>query len=133
MSAKAFFDTNVLIYAFAVGDPHRERAMNLVAAGGLISVQVLNEFINVSRRKLGYDWAEIIKNRSVLFMLLEPPIPLSLDLHDGAVTLARRYGYSIYDALILAAGLQAGCDVLYSEDMQHAQAIGGMTIRNPFV
>jgi predicted nucleic acid-binding protein len=132
MSAKPFLDTNILIYAFAVGDPRRDRATTLIAAGGMISVQVLNEFVNVSR-KLRYDWPEIEKLRAILFMLLEPPIPLSLGHHDAAVNLSRRYKFSIYDSLIIAAALAAGSPILYSEDMQHGQAIQGVTIRNPFV
>ena len=58
--------------------------------------------------------------------------PLTLDTHDRAVELARRYGFRIYDASILAATQLAGCDTVYSEDMQDGQVIGGMTIRNPF-
>ncbi len=59
MSAKAFIDTNILIYAFALDDPRSEKAEALLSAGGTISVQVLNEFVNVSRRKLRRDWNEI--------------------------------------------------------------------------
>src|SRR5208337_4153394 len=56
MSAKAFFDSNVLIYAMVSGDSRRERAQHLIAQGGVISVQVLNEFVAVARRKMGMPW-----------------------------------------------------------------------------
>jgi predicted nucleic acid-binding protein len=134
MSAKRkpFLDTNVLVYAFAVGDRRSETAEALVAAGGVISVQVLNEFVNVSRRKLGRDWAEIESATGVLRVLLDPPLPLTLELHETAVVLARDHGFAFYDALIVAAASRAGCVTLYSEDMQHGQTIDGLTIRNPF-
>ena len=59
MNAKAFLDTNIIIYAFSSNDPRRDKAEALLHAGGIISVQVLNEFVNVSRRKIHRDWDEI--------------------------------------------------------------------------
>lgn len=133
MSVKPFLDTNVLVYAFTKDDPRQEKALSLLAAGGLISVQVLNEFVNASHRKMRYEWPEIERQRSLLFELLDLPVPLTLAVHESAVSLTRRYKLSIYDSLIIAAALQAGCPIVYSEDMQHEQAIAGVTIRNPFV
>ena len=134
MSAKRrpFLDTNILIYAFAADDPRSDLAEALVAAGGVISVQVLNEFVNVSRRKLGREWADIENAVGVLRDLLDAPIPLTVELHDAAIALARDHGFAFYDALIVAAASQSGCVTLYSEDMQHGQTIDGLTIRNPF-
>jgi len=133
MSAKSFLDTNVLIYAFAANDPRSGKAEALLAAGGVISVQVLNEFVNVSRRKLGRGWADIESALGVLRTLLDPPLPLTIDLHEAAVAHARDHGFAFYDALIIAAASRSGCNVLYTEDMHHGQGIGRLTIRNPFV
>ena len=133
MTAKPFLDTNVLIYAFAVNDSRSDTAEALIAAGGVISVQVLNEFVNVSRRKLARKWAEIEKQTEVLRALLDPPIPLTHDLHSAAIVQARDHGFAFYDALIVAAASRADCSILYTEDMQDKQTILGLTIRNPFL
>jgi len=132
MNAKPFLDTNILIYAFASNDPRSEEAEALLAAGGLISIQVLNEFVNVSRRKLRREWREIEEALSVLRTILDPPILLTIEVHEAAVGLARNSGFSFYDSLIIAAAIRAGCRILYSEDMQDGQTVDGMTLRNPF-
>ena len=132
MNAKPFLDTNILIYAFASNDPRSEEAEALLAAGGLISIQVLNEFVNVSRRKLRREWPEIEEALSVLRTILDPPIPLTIEVHEAAVGLVRNSGFSFYDSLIIAAAIRAGCRILYSEDMQDGKTVDGMTVRNPF-
>jgi predicted nucleic acid-binding protein len=132
MSAKPFVDTNILIYAFTSDDPRSERAEAILAAGGTISVQVLNEFVNVSRRKQRRDWSEIAKILEVLKALLDPPRPLTMEIHEAAIGIARDHGFHFYDSLIVSAALQAGCLVLYSEDLQHGQRFEGLTIQNPF-
>jgi predicted nucleic acid-binding protein len=129
---KAFFDTNILVYAQEQGDKADE-ARALLAAGGVVSVQVLNEFAAVSHRKFGKDWPEIAEAIEDARALVEVPIPLTLALHEAALGLARDHGVSFYDALIVAAALQSGCDNLYSEDMQHDRAFGGLKIVNPFL
>ena len=98
----------------------------------MISIQVLNEFVNVSRRKLRREWPEIEEALSVLRTILDPPIPLTIEIHEAAVGLARNSGFSFYDSLIIAAAIRAGCRILYSEDMQDGQTVDGMTLRNPF-
>jgi predicted nucleic acid-binding protein len=132
MTAKPFIDTNILIYAFAKDDPRSEAAEALLAAGGVISIQVLNEFVNVSRRKLARGWEEIAEQVAVLRVFLDSPIPLTIELHDAAVAHARNHGFAFYDALIVAAANSVGCTVLYSEDMRDGQTILGLTISNPF-
>jgi predicted nucleic acid-binding protein len=132
MNARPFLDTNVLVYAFSSGDPRGEKAEKLLAAGGTISVQVLNEFVNVLRRKFRRDWDEIEEALSVLRTLLDPPRPLTLEIHEDAIEVARNRGFHFYDSLIVAAALRAGCSLLYSEDLQHGQAIEQLTIRDPF-
>lgn len=132
MRAKPFLDTNIIVYAFVSNDPRSERADALLKAGGVISVQVLNEFVNVLRRKQRRDWEEIDDALGVLKMLLDPPLPLTVDVHEAAIGVARRNGFSIYDSLIVASALLAGCSTLHSEDFQHGQVIERLTIRNPF-
>ena len=132
MSAKTFLDTNILIYAFASNSKKGELAEGLLAAGGVISVQVLNEFASVSRRKLGMQWKDIEARISVVTSLLDAPVATTLDTHLAACTLARKHQFSFYDALIVAAAIETGCDTLFSEDFQHGRSIGGLTVRNPF-
>ncbi len=133
MNAKPFLDTNVIVYAFCSDDPRAVKAEDLLERGGVISVQVLNEFVNVLRRKQGRGWDEVQDALGVLKVLLDPPQPLTLELHEAAVEIARDCGFSIYDGLIIAAALRSGCSILYSEDFQHGQGIGQLTIRNPFI
>ena len=133
MSAKPFIDTNVLIYAFVSNDPRTERAESVLGAGGIISVQVANEFVNVSRRKHRRDWGEIVEMLSVLKALIGPPLPLTMEIHEAAIEIARDHGFHFYDSMIVAAAMQSGCSILYSEDMQHGQTIGHLTVHNPFL
>lgn len=127
-----FFDTNVVLYLLSADPAKADRAEELLAIGGIISVQVLNEFAAVASRKLGMSWPEI---REVLAQIrvVCPVEPISADTHDRALQVVERYGLSIYGALIVAAALMAGCTTLYSEDMQDGQVIERqLTIRNPF-
>ena len=127
----AFFDTNVLVYAQQPG-VKGDRARSLFADGGKLSVQVLNEFIAVSQRKHGKDWREIAEAISDALTLVDPPLALTLDLHMSARLLAEDHRLSFYDALIVAAAIEAGCETLLTEDMQHGRKFGGLTIANPF-
>jgi len=133
MPARAFFDTNVLIYALAKGDPRSMRAEELLAAGGVLSVQILNEFVSVARRKILMSWSEVMEALGVIRVLCSTPLPLTVDTHEAALKIAEKHGYGIYDALVVATALEAGCETLYSEDLQDGQTITGqVTIRNPF-
>jgi predicted nucleic acid-binding protein len=132
MSCRVFFDTTILIYAISAGDARAAVAEGLLAAGGNINVQVLNEFVAVARRKLDMSWPEVRQALGAIRTLCEPPASLTVEMHDSALRIAERYGYSIYDALILATAIAAGCDLLYSEDMQDGQTIDSLIIRNPF-
>lgn len=133
MSGRVFFDTNVLIYAMALWDPRRDRAQQLLAQGGTVSVQVLNEFAAVARKKTNMPWSEVQLALESVKVLCPNPLPVTIDTHKEALAIAEKYGYRIYDALIVASALEARCTILYSEDMQHGQIINGkLTIRNPF-
>jgi predicted nucleic acid-binding protein len=133
MPVKDFLDTNVLIYSVAKDDRRATRAEALLASGGMISIQSLNEFVSVARRKLAMPWKEIKQFLDLICILCPDPVPISLDTHKGALAIAEKYGYGIYDALIAAAALEAGCKTLYSEDLQDGQIINRqLTIQNPF-
>lgn len=129
---KAFFDTNILLYLLSGDEAKAERAEETIAGGGIISVQVLNEFASVARRKLGMLWAEI---QEILSQVCEvcPVEPITVEVHKCGLQIAERYGFSVYDAMIVAVALLAGCTTLYSEDMQDGQVIEGqLTVCNPF-
>lgn len=133
MPARDFLDTNVLIYAVAKNDPRAAKAEALLASGGIVSIQSLNEFASVARRKLGMPWKELREFLDLICILCPDPVPISLDTHKVAVAIAEKYGYSIYDALVASAALESGCKTLYSEDLQDGQIINRqLTIRNPF-
>ena len=134
MSDKAFFDTNILVYVVGQKDERTSKAEALVANGGVISVQVLNELASVSRRKLGLSWEDIGDALAALRVLCPSATPLTTDTHDAGLRIAAKYGFPFYDALIAAAALEAECTTLYSEDFQDGQVIEGrLTVRNPFV
>jgi predicted nucleic acid-binding protein len=133
VSGPAFFDSNVLLYTLAKNDPRQAVADRLLAAGGTISVQSLNEFAAVARRKLRFSWPETMQALSDIRALCAPPLPITLATHEAGLRIADRLGYRFYDSLIIASALEAGCGTLYSEDMQDGQVIeGALTIRNPF-
>ena len=133
MPAKAFFDTNVLIYAVAQADPRNAQAEKLLASGGLLSVQVLNEFVSVARRKALMPWSDVTAALDAFQVLCPSPLPITIELHQAAIKLAQKHSYHIYDALVVATALEAGCATLYSEDLHDGQTIDGqLTIRNPF-
>jgi predicted nucleic acid-binding protein len=134
MSGRAFFDTNILVYVVGQKDERTDTAEALLAGGGIISVQVLNELANVSRKKLRMSWEEIDEALAAIRVLCPSPVPLTNDTHDAGRRIAAKYGYSMFDGVIAASALEAACDTLYSEDLQDGQVIDGrVTIRNPFV
>jgi predicted nucleic acid-binding protein len=129
---RSFIDTNVLLYIASVNPGKAERAEAVLAAGGVISVQVLNELANVARRKMRMSFADTRAFLDIFRSLLAVR-PLTIETHDTGLALAARYGFSTYDAMIVASALHAGCDTLLSEDMQHGLALEeGLRIVNPF-
>ncbi|HEV2531173.1 PIN domain-containing protein [Phenylobacterium sp.] len=130
--AEAFFDTNVLLYLLSEDTAKAERAEALLGGGGVISVQVLNEFASVARRKLDTPWVAVRDILGTLRAVLRVEA-LDLPTHDKALEFAERYRLGIYDAQILAAARLADCDVVYSEDMQDGLKVdGALQIRDPF-
>jgi predicted nucleic acid-binding protein len=133
MNDKGFFDTNVLVYIVGQEDERTAVAEALVAGGGVLSVQVLNELAAVARRKLGLTWAEVGEALAAIKVLCPSPVALTIETHEAGLRIAAQYQFHIYDALVAAAALEAGCTTLYSEDLQDGQVIDGcLTIRNPF-
>jgi predicted nucleic acid-binding protein len=131
MSA-SFFDSNVLLYMASADTVKADRAEEIVVAGGAISVQVLNELTNVTRRKMQFSWQETREFLSTLRDLL-PVHPLTSEIHGTGLELAERYGLAIYDAMIAASAIHAECQILWSEDMQHGMMLDkGLRILNPF-
>jgi predicted nucleic acid-binding protein len=127
-----FFDANVLLYV-ASDDPEKaDEAERIIGSGGAISVQVLNEIANVARRKMRMPWNEAHHFLSLLRELLTVH-PITIETHETGLTLAERHNLSVYDAMIVASALQADCDTLWSEDMQHGMVFGErLRIVNPF-
>jgi predicted nucleic acid-binding protein len=127
-----FLDSNVLVYAFT-DDPRAAAAQGLLERGCTISVQGLNDFANVARRKLGKSWQELRDDLAAICTVCPTIIPIDVDTHEAALHLAERHGFAFFDALMVAAALQAGSDTLWSEDMQHGMTIEGrLRILNPF-
>ena len=129
----AFADTNVVVYAFAKDDAKIAVAEGILEKQPTISVQVINEFLNVCRIKLGMDVPtrhnlarELIAGCNVV--ALEPR------LVEKAMEVEVQGQISYWDALIVAAALLSGCDTLYTEDLQHGRTFDGqLTVVNPFV
>jgi predicted nucleic acid-binding protein len=133
MPARVFFDTNIVVYAFGTTDPRSIRAKELLAQGGVISVQVLNEFISVARGRLRFPWPDVNEALWALRAVCEPVVTLNVQMHEAAASISERDSLSIYDAMIIAAAQAARCTIVYSEDMQDGRSFpGGLTIRNPF-
>ena len=128
----SFLDTNIVVYCFSDDDDKRRKALAILATKPVISAQVLNECANILKRKLNFKLEEIIV---VINRLIQEchVVPLSAEITKAALTITERYGFSIYDSLIIAAALSANCTTLFSEDMQNQQIIDDkLTIINPF-
>jgi len=132
--AACFLDSNILVYLLSADASRANVAEHLLKAGSqlIISVQVLNEVTHVLRRKIGLSWSE-------MDVFWEPVrkvckiVPLTEPLHDHARVIGARYGFSFYDACIVAAALDSDCRILYSEDMQNGQVVEDtLIICNPF-
>ena len=130
--ADSFFDTNVLLYLLSKDAAKADRAEALLASGGVVNVQVLNEFASVASRKLAMTIAKIREILSTIRTACAV-MPLDIETHDLGLDIAERHRFSIYDALIVAAAVRAGCAILYTEDLQQGQVIEKLQIRNPFV
>lgn len=128
---RPFFDTNVVLYLLSADERKANSAEALLAGGGVVSVQVLNEAASVCSRKFHLPWSEIREFLDTVKACCDV-LPLTLPIHEQALHFAERYRLSLYDSLICAAAQTAGVEVLYSEDMQDGLVIDGVVIRDPF-
>ena len=136
MSARSFFDTNVLVYADDKATPAKQRrALDLLAEHrrartGVVSLQVLQEYFVTVTRKLRVD-PEIARRKVELLAEFDVATPEVSDIL-AAIDLHRLHRFSFWDALVLRSAKQTGCSVLFSEDLQQAREIDGIRIVNPF-
>ncbi len=129
--SKPFIDSNIILYLFSSDAAKADKAEALLADGGVISVQVLNEVVSVCRRKLKLNWIEIDGLLLALKANLQI-VPLTVATHDLAIKLCKQYQLSFYDAHICAAALIAQSKELISEDMQDGLNVDELLIQNPF-
>ncbi len=140
MSGDYFIDTNIFVYCFDTTEPEKLRiANNLIERGlseaeGVISFQVIQEFLNVALQKFTVPLTTedaVVYLESILLPLCS--VSPEIELYRDACNVKSRTGFSFYDSLILAAALKAGCPTLYSEDFQHGFTLDNLTIVNPFI
>lgn len=131
IESDSFFDTNIIGYFASINTEKAPVSARLLKRGGIVSVQVLNEFANFTLRKRELTFLQV---KEVLLAVRSTctVVPLTVETHDRALQLAERHNVHLYDALIIAAALLAGCSTLYTEDMHDGLTIEGLTIRNPY-
>ncbi len=134
MSDSVFLDTNVLVYCYTSTEPEKQRKARMAAnyPDAWISTQVCNELSHILFRKFRQDWPSVRKVLAELranFQIWN----VSVDTAELATALAEQTGFSFYDSLMLAAGIETNCGVMFTEDLHHGQVIRGMQIRNPFL
>ncbi|MSQ60447.1 MAG: PIN domain-containing protein [Betaproteobacteria bacterium] len=130
--AERFFDTNVLLYLLSADTAKADRAEIELSRGGVLSVQVLNEFASVASRKLTMSITEIREMLATIRVVCTV-VPVSEETHDVGLRVAEAYRLPVYDAMIVVSALLAGCKTILSEDMQDGQSIDGRLVtRNPF-
>ncbi len=129
-----FLDTNIVLYALSQDESKRQRAIELLVDGPVISAQVLSEASNVLARKYGLAPTEVVERISEILRYVAIVRPVDEATVRTGWEVWQRYRFAWYDSLIIAAALAAGCNILYTEDMQHGQVINGkLTLLNPFV
>jgi predicted nucleic acid-binding protein len=128
---RSFLDTNVLLYLMDADLRKAEVADGLVRGGGVVSAQVLNEFIAVGLGKLKLPWP-VLRATLDAVCAKSTVVPVAIETHRIALDIAEAHHLHIYDACILAAAQLAGCDTVHTEDMHHGLRLAGVTINNPF-
>jgi predicted nucleic acid-binding protein len=132
MSGDAFFDSNVLLYLISADTAKADRAEALLARGGIVSVQVLNEISSVCIRRRGMSWEEVDRVVDAVRAHCRTE-PLTVDTYDLGRRIAARHRLSVYDAMIVSAALLAGANTLYSEDLHDGLLVEKrLIVRNPF-
>ena len=127
-------DTNVAVYAFSPLSGKRHMAEDVLIGAAFVSVQLLNEFAHVARRKMRLNWPEVGAQLARLRESVDEVLPIDAPAHENAIRIASRYMLSVYDSLMLSVALNGGARTFYSEDMQHGLVIDDtLTIVNPFL
>jgi predicted nucleic acid-binding protein len=131
-----FFDTNILVYAFA-DDPKKQTAVTLLdqalEQGCVISAQVLGELTNVARRKLKASWEQVAEISAYVREIFTTILPVTEATHIAALRLSQERQLSYFDAQLIVSALEANCTTFYSEDLQHGATFGRLTVVNPFL
>ena len=129
---RQFFDSNVVLYLLSDNQTKANCCEEIVEQGGVISVQVLNECVNMMLKKLKMARPEVDEFLAVIKSISDI-VPQSIEVHEGALELLDRYQLSWYDALIVSAAIESDCETLWSEDMNNGLVVNKtLTIRNPF-
>ncbi len=132
-AADSFFDTSVLLCLLSKDATKADRAEELLAGRGTISVRVLNEFAAVAVRKLNMSLPEVRQILGTVRAVCRVE-PVTVETHDRALAVVERYAFSLDDSLLIASALISGCKRLYCEDLQHGQLIERqLRIVNPFI
>ena len=125
-------DTSIAVYALST-DERADRAASVLRASAFLSVQVLNEYANVGRRKRADPWELVARHVAALRDAVPNILPINDDANREALRIGERYRLALYDALMLAVALAGGARTIYSEDMQHGRVIDGrLRIVDPF-
>jgi predicted nucleic acid-binding protein len=140
MSDRFFLDTNIFVYSFDRSSAAKaQRAAQLIREAlttrkGVISYQVVQEFFNVALRRFSQPMqaADAEQYLSTVFRPLLG-VHSSQALYAEALHFHAQSGLSWYDALIVSAAIQARCDLVFTEDLQHGQRFGTLQVRNPFL
>lgn len=140
MNDKFFIDTNIIVYTFDQSDRKKQKLSKEIIiqaienSTGIISYQVIQEFLNISTTKFKSPLS-ILDCQRYVNTILEPLCEVfsSIELYHQALDIMERWQYSFYDSLIISAALKAECKIIYSEDLQHKQKIRNLTIINPFI
>ena len=140
MNGRSFIDTNVFVYDVDATAPHSKKVIaeglireSLSKHRGVISYQVIQEFLAVATQKFASSLSVHDSGR-YLEAVLKPMLRVhsSIELFQDALQIRSRWQISWYDSLIVAAASEAGCSVIYTEDLQHGAKINGIRIENPF-
>ena len=129
--SKSFIDSNVILYLLSDDAAKADKAESILQAGGVISVQVLNEVVSVCQRKLKMHWDEIDAVLQAVKAGVQV-VPLTETSHELAVQICKRYQLSFYDAHICSAALIADSKIVLSEDMQDGMVVDSLVVKNPF-
>ena len=129
--SKPFIDSNIILYLLSSDILKADKAEAILEAGGVISVQVLNEVVSVCQRKLKMHWDEIDAVLQAVKASVQV-VPLSEATHELAVQLCKRYQLSFYDAHICSAAIIAGSKMVLSEDVQDGMLVDSLVVKNPF-